>query len=170
MQGPQQHSFTRHIAPQSGQLQLKQPHMPPLQLFGPVDGAVENPFFVVGWLATGAATGVATGVATGTAIATGAAMFLRSYVPGSAGPNNKRREQQEFADAGSCKLRQGVTTPTDWRLGLRIGTGHVATQQRDTTKLISDLPARGNPRGRLARDQCIPAWALLTGGLGEAKI
>ena len=40
----------------------------------------------------------------------------------------------------------------------------------DATKLISDLPARGNPRVRLARDQCIPAWALLTGGLGEAKI
>ena len=37
-------------------------------------------------------------------------------------------------------------------------------------KLISDLSARGNPRGRLARDQCIPAWALLTGGLGKAKI
>ena len=41
---------------------------------------------------------------------------------------------------------------------------------RDADALISDLPARGNPRGRLARDQCIPAWALLTGGLGEAKI
>lgn len=79
VQGPQQHSFTRHIAPQSGQLQLKQPHMPPLQLFGPVDGAVENPFFVVGWLATGTATGVAigvaTGVATGTAAATDVAML-----------------------------------------------------------------------------------------------
>ena len=24
--------------------------------------------------------------------------------------------------------------------------------------------------GRLARDQCIPAWALLTGGLGKAKV
>jgi len=40
----------------------------------------------------------------------------------------------------------------------------------DATKLISDLPARGNPRVKLARDQCIPAWALLTGGLGKAKI
>ena len=37
---------------------------------------------------------------------------------------------------------------------------------RDANKLISDLPARDNPRGRLARDQCIPAWALFTGGLG----
>ena len=37
-------------------------------------------------------------------------------------------------------------------------------ERRDATELISDLPARGNPRGRLARDQCIPAWALLTGG------
>ena len=36
--------------------------------------------------------------------------------------------------------------------------------------LISDLPARGNPRVRLARDQCIPPGALLTGGLGKAKI
>ena len=42
--------------------------------------------------------------------------------------------------------------------------------RRDATELISDLPARDNPRGRLARDQCIPAWALLTGGLGKAKI
>ena len=42
--------------------------------------------------------------------------------------------------------------------------------QRDATKLISDLPARGNPRVRLARDQCIPPGALLTGGLGKAKI
>ena len=41
-------------------------------------------------------------------------------------------------------------------------------EQRDATKLISDLSARGNPRGRLARDQCIPAWAILTGGLGKA--
>ena len=40
----------------------------------------------------------------------------------------------------------------------------------DATKLISDLSARDNPRVRLARDQCIPAWALLTGGLGKAKI
>ena len=40
----------------------------------------------------------------------------------------------------------------------------------DATKLISDLSARGNPRGRLARDQCIPPGALLTGSLGEAKI
>ena len=40
----------------------------------------------------------------------------------------------------------------------------------DDTKLISDLSARDNPRVRLARDQCIPAWALLTGGLGKAKI
>ena len=47
------------------------------------------------------------------------------------------------------------------------GTGHVATQQRDATKLISDLSARGNPRVRLARDQCIPPGALLTGGLGK---
>ena len=31
--------------------------------------------------------------------------------------------------------------------------------------------ARGRgPRGRLARDQCIPAWTLLTGGLGKAMI
>ena len=37
-------------------------------------------------------------------------------------------------------------------------------------KLISDLSARGNPRVRLARDQCIPPGALLTGGLGKAKI
>ena len=42
--------------------------------------------------------------------------------------------------------------------------------RRDATQLISDLPARDNPRVRLARDQCIPAWALLTGGLGKAKI
>ena len=42
--------------------------------------------------------------------------------------------------------------------------------RRDATELISDLPARDNPRGRLARDQCIPPGALLTGGLGEAKI
>ena len=55
-------------------------------------------------------------------------------------------------------------------LVLWTGTGHVATQQRDATKLISDLSARGNPRGRLARDQCIPPGALLTGGLGKAKI
>ena len=41
---------------------------------------------------------------------------------------------------------------------------------RDATKLILDMSARGNPRVRLARDQCIPAWALLTGGLGKAKI
>ena len=51
---------------------------------------------------------------------------------------------------------------------------HVSRQtlaeQRDATELISDLPARGYPRVRLARDQCIPAWALLTGGLGKAKI
>jgi len=40
---------------------------------------------------------------------------------------------------------------------------------RDATKLISDLSARGNPRVRLARDQCIPPGALLTGGLGKAK-
>ena len=38
------------------------------------------------------------------------------------------------------------------------------------TKLISEVSARDNPRVRLARDQCIPAWALLTGGLGKAKI
>ena len=43
-------------------------------------------------------------------------------------------------------------------------------ERRDANKLISDLPARDNPRVRLARDQCIPAWALLTGGLGKAKI
>ena len=42
--------------------------------------------------------------------------------------------------------------------------------QIEGDKLISDLSARGNPRVRLARDQCIPAWALLTGGLGKAKI
>ena len=40
----------------------------------------------------------------------------------------------------------------------------------DATELISDLPARDNPRVRLARDQCIPPGALLTGGLGKAKI
>jgi len=40
----------------------------------------------------------------------------------------------------------------------------------DATKLISDLPARGNPRVQLARDQCIPPGALLTGGLGKAEI
>ena len=45
-----------------------------------------------------------------------------------------------------------------------------AVEQRDATKLISDLPARGNPRVRLARDQCIPPGALLTGGLGKARI
>ena len=43
-------------------------------------------------------------------------------------------------------------------------------EQRDADTLISDMPARDNPRVRLARDQCIPAWALLTGGLGKAKI
>ena len=42
--------------------------------------------------------------------------------------------------------------------------------RRDATELISDLPARDNPRVRLARDRCIPAWALPTGGLGKAKI
>ena len=46
----------------------------------------------------------------------------------------------------------------------------IRAKQSDATKLISDLSARGNPRVRLARDQCIPAWALLTGGLGKAKI
>ena len=50
-----------------------------------------------------------------------------------------------------------------------LGAGGSRQQQRDATKLISDLSARGNPRGRLARDQCIPAWALLTGGLGKAN-
>ena len=53
-----------------------------------------------------------------------------------------------------------------------LGAGGSKQQQRDVTKLISDLSARGNPRGRLARDQCIPAWAVMTGGLalGKAKI
>ena len=32
------------------------------------------------------------------------------------------------------------------------------------------LSHQSDPRVRLARDQCIPAWALLTGGLGKAKI
>ena len=32
------------------------------------------------------------------------------------------------------------------------------------------MGARGNPRGRLARDQCIPPGALMTGGLGKAMI
>jgi len=56
-------------------------------------------------------------------------------------------------------------------LVLWTGTGHVATQQRDATKLISDL-RRGVTResGWLGINQCIPAWALLTGGLGKAKI
>ena len=36
--------------------------------------------------------------------------------------------------------------------------------------IVLDLEARDNPRVRLARDQCIPAWALLAGGLGKAKI
>ena len=43
-------------------------------------------------------------------------------------------------------------------------------ERHNDTKLISDLSARGNPRVRLARDQCIPPGALLTGGLGKAKI
>ena len=54
-----------------------------------------------------------------------------------------------------------------------LGAGGSRRQQRDTTKLISDLSARGNPRVRLSRvtrDQCIPPGALLTGGLGKAKI
>ena len=51
-----------------------------------------------------------------------------------------------------------------------LGAGGSRQQQRDATKLISDLSARGNPRVRLARDQCIPPGALLTGALGKAKI
>ena len=44
-------------------------------------------------------------------------------------------------------------------------------QQHNDTKLNLDLPAWGSPRDRLARrGQCIPPGALLTGGLGEAKI
>ena len=35
----------------------------------------------------------------------------------------------------------------------------IFTQQRQM-ELISDLPARDNPRGRLAGDQCIPPGAL----------
>ena len=31
------------------------------------------------------------------------------------------------------------------------------------------MSARGNPRGRLARDPCIPAWALLTGGFRQSN-
>jgi len=33
---------------------------------------------------------------------------------------------------------------------------HRFTSRTIATKLISDLPARGNPRVRLARDQCFP--------------
>ena len=39
------------------------------------------------------------------------------------------------------------------------------TQQRHLP--CTPLTACEAPRGRLARDQCIPAWALLAGGLGK---
>ena len=79
---------------------------------------------------------------------------------------NQRRGKAKAAARAAAEEQIGACG-FDLRYGAERPDGAV---QRDATKLISDLSARDNPRVRLARDQCIPPGALLTGGLGKAKI
>ena len=68
------------------------------------------------------------------------------------------------------KRKESIELRIEIRIREQTTAHRRATQRGSDTELISDLPARGNPRVRLARDQCIPPGALLTGGLGKAKI
>ena len=82
------------------------------------------------------------------------------------------RDEERRCDAGTPSSEPTRCRAIVWKLVAFFTTRNrcaaLTLRQRARYHLILDLMARGNPRGRLAWDQCVPAWALLlTSSLGK---